>query len=561
MKNTEFCGIMLTLLLISMLTLTVNIQPAKAEPTTWTVDDDGPADFSSIQEAINVASSGDTIFVRNGTYNERVILNKTVLLIGENNKETIINGPWGNVVSIVANNVRVANFKIQGGSSTPSERWSLAHIYVGYNSHGNIIENNVCSAQIALDTGSYNNTFYNNTTPAFWVYFSTDNYFSTNAVSGGTYGFHIYQSPRNTIVNNAISNCWNAIRLMSSGGNNKISNHSISLNSLGIIADGGNWITANNIFLNGKAYGGRGNTIYHNNFINNDNIATEDLENIWDNGYPSGGNYYSNYAGNDIYSGLYQNLTGSDGIGDTPYPPGWNYQDNYPLMNPWTPTETTLKVKGKDYPVAIVSNTTIDQIVATTNTLHFKSSEPTGEKGYILVIFPMVNTTEIKVFIDGVKLTPPPFPVINTNGTHYFIYFEFTLSTHDITIQFAPPPIISATADIDPDTLNLKSQGQWITAYIELPEDYNVGNINVNSILLNDTISVDVEAPIAVGDYDLDDIPDLMVKFDRATIREWLGTIDHGEDTGKYYEISLTITGTVTVTQFSGADKIKVLQK
>jgi len=52
-----------------------------------------------------------------------------------------------------------------------------------------------------------------------------------------------------------------------------------------------------------------------------------------------------------------------------------------------------------------------------------------------------LNKTEIKVFIDGVKLTPPPFPIITTNGTHYFIYFEFTLSTHNITIQFEPTPV------------------------------------------------------------------------------------------------------------------------
>ena len=119
---------------------------------------------------------------------------------------------------------------------------------------------------------------------------------------------------------------------------------------------------------------------------------------------------------------------------------------------------------------------------------------------------------------------------------------------------------VTATVDIDPHTLSLTSRGKWITAYIELPEGYNVSNIYVNSILLNDTILVDVEAPIAVGDYDLDDIPDLMVKFDRATMIEWLGTIDFGEDTGKYYEISLTITGTVAVTQFSGSDRIKVLR-
>jgi hypothetical protein len=50
--------------------------------------------------------------------------------------------------------------------------------------------------------------------------------------------------------------------------------------------------------------------------------------NIWDNAYPSGGNYWSDYSGVDA---------NSDGIGDTPYVIDTNNQDPYPLMNPWTP--------------------------------------------------------------------------------------------------------------------------------------------------------------------------------------------------------------------------------
>ena len=42
--------VMLTLLITSMLTLAFDIQPARSVPTIWTVDDDGPADFSSIQQ-------------------------------------------------------------------------------------------------------------------------------------------------------------------------------------------------------------------------------------------------------------------------------------------------------------------------------------------------------------------------------------------------------------------------------------------------------------------------------------------------------------------------------
>jgi parallel beta-helix repeat protein len=57
--------------------------------------------------------------------------------------------------------------------------------------------------------------------------------------------------------------------------------------------------------------------------------------NVWDNGYPSGGNYWSDYAGIDLYRGPYQNETGSDGIGDTPYLIDVDNQDNYPIIHPY----------------------------------------------------------------------------------------------------------------------------------------------------------------------------------------------------------------------------------
>ena len=56
--------------------------------------------------------------------------------------------------------------------------------------------------------------------------------------------------------------------------------------------------------------------------------------NIWNNGYPSGGNHWSDYTGIDIYSGPYQNETGSDGKGDAPYSIDVNNVDHYPLMSP-----------------------------------------------------------------------------------------------------------------------------------------------------------------------------------------------------------------------------------
>jgi parallel beta-helix repeat protein len=89
------------------------------------------------------------------------------------------------------------------------------------------------------------------------------------------------------------------------------------------------------------------NVIYHNDIIDNEQqVQNEGSVNTWDNGYPSGGNYWSNYNGTDLSSGFYQNETGNDGIGDKRYVIDVNNQDNFPLWFPWSlpPDEHELTV-------------------------------------------------------------------------------------------------------------------------------------------------------------------------------------------------------------------------
>lgn len=96
-----------------------------------------------------------------------------------------------------------------------------------------------------------------------------------------------------------------------------------------------NVIKSNAFGISMSAY--NGNVVYHNNFIGNTLLHVEfpGVNTIWDNGYPSGGNYWSGNNPPDVYSGPYQNETGRDGIGDTPYIIGENNKDRYPLVYPY----------------------------------------------------------------------------------------------------------------------------------------------------------------------------------------------------------------------------------
>jgi parallel beta-helix repeat protein len=119
--------------------------------------------------------------------------------------------------------------------------------------------------------------------------------------------------------------------------NNNISNntHGIFLepmdNDFNIISE--NLVADNEFAINISQ--SNNNLIYHNNFINNTFQASDDSINKWDNDYPQGGNYWSDYSGVDNYKGPNQDIPGSDGIGDTNYTIDSDTKDNYPLMEPY----------------------------------------------------------------------------------------------------------------------------------------------------------------------------------------------------------------------------------
>lgn len=81
--------------------------------------------------------------------------------------------------------------------------------------------------------------------------------------------------------------------------------------------------------------------------------------------------------------------------------------------------------------------------------------------------------------------------------------------------------LITAVIDIKPDTLNLDSEGKWVTCYIELPTPNSVNDIVVSAIIMNNVVYAESK-PTEIGDYDGDTVPDLMIKFDRTAVQDLL---------------------------------------
>jgi parallel beta-helix repeat protein len=279
-----------------------------------------PDDCATIQVAIDNANEGDTVFVRNGTYYEHVVVNKTISLVGESNEGTVLNStdtdPMIPIMTVEADNVKISGFTFEG--------WSFNNIRINattgvvivgnkivFNAIGILVENSVNITMddnvlegfgldnigIMLDHSSEckmtNNTIANAVYDGVRLWFSNNNLLSHNIFANNDYGIFVHGSNRNTVSKNTISE---------SGGPGMYFEESSS-----------------------------NNVIVHNNFVDNWTPVGfwDSSANVWDNGCE--GNYWSDYSSND---------SDHDGVGDLPYAIDSNNKDHYPLMNPyWIPAD------------------------------------------------------------------------------------------------------------------------------------------------------------------------------------------------------------------------------
>lgn len=221
--------------------------------------------------------------------------------------------------------------------------------------------------------------------------YSNNNTASFNVLRRNRVNLWLYYSNGNIVNNNEVSNGWSSGIFLTNAYDNRIAENNLLNNILSFMGYG--------IALNIET--SFNNTIYHNNFINNTyNVVSLDSHNIFDNGYPDGGNYWSSYAGEDVYSGVFQNETGNDGISDTPYVIDENNVDRYPLMEP-------RKICDVKVDTVSVSYSQIYQGWSTNITVTIKNEGTTTVKNFTIKCKAVSGDIEITIgTIRVAQLTP-----------------------------------------------------------------------------------------------------------------------------------------------------------
>jgi parallel beta-helix repeat protein len=302
-----------------------------------------------------------------------------------------------------------------------------------WNCSGNVLSGNDATANggIGIDfwPNSDNNTLVGNTVTANGIDgimldgpCDNNTLYGNNVTANNNIGIYLLASSNNIVSwNNATANHFGIY--LGGSSNNSVTGNNVNANTVGIVLQLSS-----------------GNTFYHNNFINNSQqvsiinatgqMSTTGSPNTWDNGYPSGGNYWSDYQ--MAYPSAIEN--DSSGIWNTPYVIDSNNTDRYPLMGPFN-TFGVGTWNGAAYSVDTVSNSTITSLSfnATAKTLSFNVTGTSGTPGFCRVDIPTGLMSGKWTLIVGGTLYSNQ--TVIQSGNYTYIYFAYTQGTKTVQIQ------------------------------------------------------------------------------------------------------------------------------
>ncbi|MEM4258805.1 MAG: PKD domain-containing protein [Candidatus Thermoplasmatota archaeon] len=265
-------------------------QPTKASGTTLYVGPGQP--YEKIQDAITAAAPGDTVFVFEGLYSERLVITKDLTLTGENRETTVITyGAGGHIVEIKGTEAASITVHVSGFTIRNAVGQGYDALACSYLRDGSITNMRLSASEQSDGLQLYhcsgitvsNNIILNNKGAGISLTLSTANTIQSNVIQENQKGIHLYLgSNTNVICENTIS------------GNTQYGVYIVQ---------------------------STGNQLYRNDFTSNGVHAYDPGTNTWYRG--SEGNYWDNYNNYD---------SDGNGIGDVPYSiPGGTNQDMYPL--------------------------------------------------------------------------------------------------------------------------------------------------------------------------------------------------------------------------------------
>lgn len=319
-----------------------NLQTSQASKTLAV-----PQDYVTIGEAVSHASIGDTIQIKEGIYNENIVINKSLTIIGQNSPVIVGNGgPTPSATLILdADNIVVSGLVIESTKNPNTTRYSygiwvqgegctitgntIQATYIGIfcstQSHTTITQNTITRSikdGIRFCGGSYTDISYNNIISNAVSGIALGGYSNTvegNNLEKNTRGLGIGASNSVVFNNTLVSNTESGIFL--SGSKNVIVSNEIAANKYGV-------------YITTQGASPSENKIYHNNLNNNIYNAfgnSSYLVESWDNGAQSGGNYWSDYQ--EKYAAGVE--PENSGIENRAYTINSNNLDMYPLVNPF----------------------------------------------------------------------------------------------------------------------------------------------------------------------------------------------------------------------------------